>query len=551
MEAFDPPDKKPVGTWRDVDMRLLLLEGGNSIGGTKIYLEEQGVGVLLDFGIDYARWGRFFEEFLRPRVGRGIEDIWKLGLVPRVGGLYRSDLIPGDFQAAYELTLDVQALFLSHAHLDHCGLVGLLRGDLDMYASPLSGAIVKAMQDTGRLEFYGEIAYWSPRAPKPGDPRCLEAVPRSPYNGRRLLCLSGAVSRELDRFWQTPPNPKALEPGSTARKLNPQPIQTAPDNINGLCFRTFPVDHSIPGAVALSFETDEGSVVYTGDLRLHGKLGATTRRFVEDLARQETHLLIVEGTRLGRAPGENITEQQVFDTALDVVNTSVGELVIADFGPRNVERLETYLAVAKATCRKLLVFTKDGYLLEALAGTDSTYRPLFEDQALGIFDELRLEPRGWEQSFRSRYSSRLVSPEEVQRNRECYILAFSYNDMNDLLDVNPPKGSTFIYSSSEPYGEAQKVDMWRLWNWTQFYGMNVHGFRWMGESEQGQPEFPGRLHASGHINPEDLLWLIKEVRPRYVLPVHTKHRRWFVESLEKEPIRVILTEDGNWFSMIT
>jgi ribonuclease J len=527
-------------------VRLLLLEGANSIGGTKIYLEDRGTGVLLDFGINFGQWGLFFEEFLRPRVGRGIEDLWKLRLIPKVAGLYRPDLIPTDFQAAFDTTLEVQALLITHAHLDHCGLVGLLRGNLDIYASALSAAIVKAMQDTGRLEFYGEIAYWSPRGPKQSDPRCLEAM-RAPYNGRRFLTTLGGVPKTLEQFWQTPPNPSALKAGSTARKLNPQPLQTASDNINGLRFRTFPVDHSVPGAVAFAFETDEGLVVYTGDLRLHGKRMATTKRFVEEMAKQKPYLLIAEGTRLGRTTTENITEQQVFEAALAIIQASMGRLVIADFSPRNVERLETFLALAKETGRKLLVFAKDGYLLEALAAADPTYQSLCNDPALGIFDELRLEPRGWEQDFRSRYRTRLVSPEEVEKNRGSYILAFSYTDMNDLLDVNPPEKSTFIYSSSEPYGEAQRVDMWRLWNWALFYGMEVHGFRWAGSDEGGSPEVHGRLHASGHISPDDLLWLVQEIQPRYVLPVHTGNRAWFVEKVRKEPIRIILTEDGQWF----
>jgi hypothetical protein len=61
-------------------MRLLLLEGADSIGGTKIYLEDRGVGVLLDFGINFAGWGLFFEEFLRPRAGRGFDEEWTTAL---------------------------------------------------------------------------------------------------------------------------------------------------------------------------------------------------------------------------------------------------------------------------------------------------------------------------------------------------------------------------------------------------------------------------------------------------------------------------------------
>jgi ribonuclease J len=343
-----------------------------------------------------------------------------------------------------------------------------------------------------------------------------------------------------------PPNPKALEPKSTAKKLDPQPLGESPNGIDGFRFRTFPVDHSIPGSVAFAFETQDGLVVYTGDLRLHGKRGEESRRFAAEMARQKPYLLIVEGTRLGRAAAENVTEQQVAETSLSIAQASQGRLIIADFGPRNIERLQTFLEVARETGRRLLVFTKDGYLLESLAAGDQTYQGLFRESALGIFDELRLDPKGWEQGFRSRYEHRLVSPNEVRKNPGGFILAFSYNDMNDLLDVDPPEGTVFIYSSSEPYGEAQRVDMWRLWNWTQFYRMDVHGFRWNGDDESGSPEFPEHLHASGHISSDDLLWLIKEIRPQYVLPVHTRNRGWFVEQLREEPTKILLTADGHW-----
>jgi ribonuclease J len=528
-------------------MRLLLLEGANSIGGTKIYLEDGGVGVLLDFGINYARWGLFFEEFLRPRAGRGLDDLWKMRLIPRVEGLYRGDLMPSDLERTYEHSLNIRALMLSHAHLDHCGLVGLLREDLPIYTSALSAAIAKTMQDTGRLEFYGEIAYCNLRGPKADDPRCLEAQRRLPYRGRHVYSVLGGVPEQLQKFWQMPPNPKALEPKTTSKKLDPQLLGDCPDGIDGLRFRTFPVDHSIPGSAAFAFETQDGPVVYTGDLRLHGKRGEESRRFVAEMAKRKPYLLIVEGTRLGRASAENITEQQVSETSLGIARTSEGRLIIADFGPRNIERLQTFLEVAREAGRKLLVFTKDGYLLESLAAADQAYQGLFQESALGIFDELRLDPKGWEQGFRSRYKDRLVTPDEVRRNPGGFILAFSYNDMNDLLDVDPPHKSVFIYSSSEPYGEAQREDMWRLWNWMQFYGMDVHGFRWNGNDESGSPEFPGRLHASGHISSDDLLWLLREIRPLHLLPVHTKNRGWFVDRLRGEPINVVLTEDKQWF----
>ena len=42
-----------------------------------------------------------------------------------------------------------------------------------------------------------------------------------------------------------------------------------------------PVDHSLPGSCAFVVYTDEGNLVYTGDLRFHGNNKELSRKFVE------------------------------------------------------------------------------------------------------------------------------------------------------------------------------------------------------------------------------------------------------------------------------
>ncbi len=519
-------------------MRLLVLDGADTIGGTKLYLEERATGVLVDFGINYSRWGLFFEEYLQPRATRGLHDLWTLGLVPKVDGIYRLDLMPQGFQPSCDYALHADAALFSHPHLDHCGLAGVLREDISFYTSAVGAAIMKAIQDTGKPGFYGEFAYTSQRAPHASRPEGLEAGRRVPYRGRRMLTISGGLSDSLRDFWQTSPAIK--------KSLSAQPIGASPDHIGDLRVQAFPVDHSIPGSTALIFDTDAGPVVYTGDLRLHGKQREETLKFVEAAARERPYLLIVEGTRLGREETTNVTEQEVLQSALTTARAAT-RLVIADFGPRQVERFETFLTISRETGRKLLVLAKDTYLLEAIAAADPGAQSVLNDVALGVFDEIRLKPQGWERFLRQRLQTRFVTPEQVLRNPSAYILAFSLYDMNDHLDLASAEGATYIYSSTEAHGEDQRMDMWRLWNWTQHCGMAVHGFRWVGDDERGNVEFSGTLHASGHISTDDLLWLLKEIKPRYVLPIHTQHREWFAESLRMEPTEVVLTENGCWF----
>jgi len=57
---------------------LTVYDGAMGIGGNKLYLEDKGKGIFLDFGKNFGKYGQFFEEFLKNRDTRGIHDIMYL-----------------------------------------------------------------------------------------------------------------------------------------------------------------------------------------------------------------------------------------------------------------------------------------------------------------------------------------------------------------------------------------------------------------------------------------------------------------------------------------
>ena len=69
---------------------ITVFDGAESIGGNKIYAEEGGRGVFLDFGTNFAKSGAFFSEFLKERPGRGLNDAFFPDLVPKLN-IYRKD----------------------------------------------------------------------------------------------------------------------------------------------------------------------------------------------------------------------------------------------------------------------------------------------------------------------------------------------------------------------------------------------------------------------------------------------------------------------------
>jgi len=276
--------------------RLTVLDGATTIGGTKLLFEAGDTRLLFDFGLSYATMGAYFEEFLQPRTAAGLTDYLVTGLLPRLN-LYRSDLtaLLGQMQPALAGQLadagQIDACFITHGHVDHTGSLSFLNEAIPLYATPVTSALLRAVEET---------------QPSPG-----------PEDG-----ITDFILR---------PNLGPSNHGRRALLDLPGPV-TFPD-----CRVTpFPVDHSIPGACAYLVEWDGGSLVYTGDLRFHGRMGDRTRSSMEALAAAHPDHLIIEGTNL-KSDGETQehtsafrrsftfwSEQGVEDAALEEVRRARG-----------------------------------------------------------------------------------------------------------------------------------------------------------------------------------------------------------------------------------
>ena len=506
---------------------LTVYDGANGIGGNKIYLEEKGKGVFLDFGKNFGKYGQFYEEFLKNRDTRGIHDLMYLDLLPKLN-IYRPDLIPSDLSMSQYATLNISAILLSHAHMDHCGNIGMLRKDIPIVASPESIVIMKGMQDTVNASIEGDTTYISPRHPADELGLYLESVASMNYLGRDFYCTK-MPSEELTTFISKRPGQdaprarKKLEPGQCSYYDNAgYPFEIS----------AHPVDHSIFGATAYILRGDI-TVAYTGDFRLHGKNGDSTRDFVREA--KEASVLITEGTRVGRSDSidaDMATEQSVCEVCRETVESSTG-LIVADFSARNFERLESFQDIAQKTGRELVVPAKDIYMLHVLTCIDSAC----VSDSLKVYNEIGTKSRKWEQEVvQPFYGDRYVTHTSIRENPDEYILCFSFFDMKHLLDIKP-NGGTYIYSACEAFNEEMEIDFKRLWHWLKRFNINSCGFS-LGEN--GVPSFENRYHASGHASEEDITRAIDQIDPDYIVPIHTEARDWFAGNFDN----VILVEEG-------
>jgi len=526
-------------------VRLSFYGGVNEIGGNKILLEDGERSLFLDFGFPYKRFKLFYEEYLSPRGGAGLLDPLAMGLLPPLEGLYRDDLEEPDIwqqfkdNPSYRKLKHVEGILLSHAHLDHSGHISYINGSIPVYTTVTTAFLVKAIQDSGKSGLDQQVCYLSPTVhdyPSGWRQVAHLSTGTGTPSEQRQFCLGDIdpdrLSTEAKEFWSS----GFWEKTSRQRGLNSRPLKHHEScSFNLKCF---PVDHSIPGACAWAIETSSGWLVYSGDLRLHGKRSGLTRDFIEQARRLNPRALIIEGTNAARET--NVSEQDVYENGLKAVSKAES-LVIADFSARDIDRLLTFLQIARDTGRKLVILPKDAYLLKTLGLLDSEIPDIALDDSLYIYQKTTARsPDTWVRNMVSDYDNKVVLAEDVGSAQDEYILCFSFFDLNELPGIRPAAGSLYVYSSSEPHDEEQEIDFRRLHEWLRYFSIKSTGLPVEENGEWQMPEAEKGLHASGHACGPDLLDIVREINPEILIPVHSETPEFYAERLEGSGIDVIL-----------
>ncbi|MFX1503523.1 MAG: MBL fold metallo-hydrolase RNA specificity domain-containing protein [Promethearchaeota archaeon] len=433
-------------------------------------------------------------------------DLIQLNLIPKLN-IYRKDLIPSDLDCSLFRSLNVEAIIISHAHMDHCGNIGLLKPSYPIMASPTTLLLLKTMLDSSSAKLGYDVAYFSPKNQKMNG-KVLDTDRRKEIS--RNLISTEDFTETFHEFFTKGVNPRK------------EFIEGTISNINDFSFETeikaFEVDHSIYGATGYIFAGDS-IIAYTGDFRLHGKKGAKSEEFIKHA--KNASILIIEGTRAARED-INESEEIVYQNCLKTAQEAKG-LIVADFTARNFERLEIFNQIAKKIGRTLIVTAKDAYLLSALEKADGINRM----KDILIYEELRGSQRNWEKYFQNEMSEiKYITPTAIAKEQNKYIICFSLFDIKNLLDIQPNQG-TYIYSSSEAFEEESEFDFIRLYNWLNHLGFKIFGFEIIEESGRIKPKFMEGYHASGHASKSDLIKTIETIDPEIIIPVHTDYPEWF------------------------
>ena len=207
---------------------------------------------------------------------------------------------------------------------------------------------------------------------------------------------------------------------------------------------------------------------FTGDHRWHGLHPELTARFAEEA--RGADLLIQEGVSLGYLPPDDpplptYSEADVIAELGLAAAETTGLLIVNCYG-MNRERVAGLAAGCAAAGRTLLMEPQ----IAAMAGWPGL---------IGSLDPIRERPRD-------------------------FCLQLGFESLPLLIDLQPPTGSLYLHSGGAPMGAfdpAQAV----LEAWIQRFGLEYRV-----------------VTISGHSRWADIVRMVTTVKPRRVLPVHSR-----------------------------
>lgn len=380
-----------------------------------------------------------------------------LPLVP--DALPMRDLLPDVPGLWAEGDGSLRAVLLSHGHLDHCGLADLVAPSVPLLAGEATARIAEA------------AAFFNP-------------------HGRALRpdrLLHDEVPIEIGAFTVTP----------------------------------VLVDHSAYDAYALVVEAAGRKLVYSGDLRAHGRKPSTIDRLARAAAGAD--ILLLEGTRVGRPGQSNPSERDVEESVVASCAETTG-LVLAAASAQNIDRLVTLFRAARRSARSFVV---DLYAATVLGATGRSTIPTIGWDGLRVYVPSAQRRRVIDQAAFDRIdavSAGRIFDEELAATPGRFLMLFRASMGRDLERADCLREASLI---------------WSMWSGYLDRSPDLHDF-----IERHDIALRS-AHSSGHASPEDLVRLIEGASPARVVPLHTNDPSG---ARALAGARGEIHDDGEWWS---
>lgn len=298
------------------------------------------------------------------------------------------------------------------------------------------------------------------------------------------------------------------------------PLQLGPFTVT-----PYLVDHSAFDAYALLVEAGGRRLLYSGDLRAHGRKAALFERLVREPPR-DVDVLLLEGTNIRDVPGAaGLSEHDVEERCVELF-TQTGGMVLACYSAQNIDRLVTLYRAAKRSGRTLVM---DLYAATMARATGLQTIPQADWEGVRVFIPL---------------SQRIKVKQAGEFERVAWLRGRRlYAD--DLAGRAGELVTTFRGSMTSELDRAGCLDdahaMWSMWSGYLDNPSDVKLRAWLQARSIGLSV----LHSSGHASTADLQRFASAIQAKEVVPVHTRQSGRYAELFTNVRERA----DGEWWTV--
>lgn len=288
-----------------------------------------------------------------------------------------------------------------------------------------------------------------------------------------------------------------------------------------------PVTHSIPGSFAIGLRTALGWVVHTGDYKFDPTppLGPPTDEARLRELGNEGVLLLASDTVRVELPGHTPSEAVVSETLYRTIGAVEGRAVLTTFAS-NITRLDQAIRAAYRHGRKVAVSgrsmeqsTRVAQDLGYLSPPPDTLVPV--DVAAKLPREQVLFLTTGSQGEASAALARIASGEHPV--------------------IRLHRGDTVIFSATPVPGNEETVSQ----TIDQLFRRGVSVV---------YPAIEPTIHVSGHASRDELKFMVRLLRPRFLLPIHGQYRhlalyREMALEMGYNDAQILMPDLGTIFSL--
>ena len=296
-----------------------------------------------------------------------------------------------------------------------------------------------------------------------------------------------------------------------------------PIHIGPFTITPYQIDHSAYDSYCLLVEAEGKRLLYSGDIRGHGRNSDLFREFINNPPR-DIDVLICEGTQIGRNPDFAYPdENSVEDKMAEFFGETKG-MALVWCSAQNIDRLISVWRASRRAKRKLIL---DVYTAEIIRVTKDKNLPSPGKEGVKVFlphsQRTRIIQADAVKEVLAKYYRHRIYPEYLPGKAPTSVMLFRPSMLRDLKRAECLHGASLVSSLWSGYLPRHKKDLDEMQN------MGIRRIH---------------IHTSGHATVDELRQFVEAIPTSRIVPIHLEDREGFADLSSKVELR----NDHEWWN---